>query len=493
MKKLFSSLLAATMVAGMAVSAFAYTDAAGAQSGNGITPDDADFALENKAYLDGTLVGEGQQVKGGDTIYYPILAVDEDDSANFKYANRASEVDGLRVYLDDIHGGKYIKDAKIVREDVGALKVEAKEATSAKFEMTIGAPTITGTDLTELTITINGVATNITLDAAITVDTTAEQLAAAIAAKLSTVTIEGKTFTIANDGAKLVGTYATAGLTEITAGDFKVEAKAGTTQTGTVATTVNGKMTNGTAAINGVNDQKIYCVAVTLEDYYGTVDTEVDFELQLKTRTIEYDSEDQNGDAPMSFILGQESEKLSESDSIVKRFRHGELTLRIDENTGSVRLDEMDDGEEIEHIFLEADDAPFTFDVKASDQDDLYLSVNTKANKKITVDNPNAQLTFVNFPGEPEFDFTGTAKFTVDDPDEDYYLYEIVDDKLVDTSAKYNSEDETFDLRTRTLGSYVISDKELDTTVVDDKDDNETEKPVKPTTPEKEVPTGALA
>ena len=493
MKKLFAGILASTMVAGMAVSAFAYVDAKGAQTASGITTNDADYVLQNKAYIDGKEVKEGQGVKGGAKIYYPILCVDENDSANFKYANRASEVEGLKVNIDDINGGKYIKGATIVRKDAGAIKVAGQEASKANFELTIGAPTVTDTDLTDLTVTINGVAVNVTLDAPITSATTAEQLAAAIAAKLNTVTIDGKAFAVTANGAKLVGTYATAGKTEIAAGDFRIE-KNGTAQVGTIAVTATGKLTNGTDKIDAVEDQKIYCVEVSLADYFGTTDVEVDYDLSLRTRTIEYNSKDQSGNAPMSFTLGQESEKLSTSDSIVKRFRNGELTLVIDENTGSVRLDEMATGDAIEQIYLEGKDAPFTFDVKASGQGDLYLEVNQKANKKITVSNQDAKLTFINFPGKPEFDFTGTAKFSVEDPEVTYYFYEIVNDKLVKTSAKYNKEDETFDLRTRTLGSYVMSDKELETTTIDDSTNKPAEeKPVKPTTPDKNVPTGALA
>ncbi|MEG1994547.1 MAG: hypothetical protein RR048_06510, partial [Oscillospiraceae bacterium] len=476
MKKLFAGILASTMVAGMAVSAFAYVDAKGAQSGTGITPNDTDYALQNKAYIDGKEAKEGQDVSGGDKIYYPILVVDEDDAGSFKYANRASEVDGLKVKLDNVNGGKYIKGTSIVRKDAGAIKVTGVEASKASFEMTIGAPTIVG-NVTDLTITINGVENNITLDdAPVTSATTAAQLATAIAGKLNTVTIDGKAFAITANGDKLVGTASADGKTEITAGTFAI-AKTADDGTNTITTAVTGKLTNGTDKVDAVEDQKIYCVEVALNDYFGTTDLELDFELSLRTRTIEYNSKDQNGDAPMSFTLGKESAKLSVDDEIVKKFRNGELTLSIDENTGSVRLDEMATGDAIEHIYLEGKDAPFTFDVKASGQGDLYLEVNQKANKKVTVSNQDAKLTFVNFPGKPEFDFTGTAKFSVEDPDVDYYFYEIVEDKVVKTSAKYNKEDETFDLRTRTLGSYIISDKELEATTLEELNKPTTDKP----------------
>lgn len=364
MKKLLSAILAATMTAGMAVSAFAFIDTT-AVSATGVTADNTDFALENKAYIERVEATNGQTVKGGDKIYYPILVADQ-DSGSFKYANRSSEIEGLKVRLEGSIGTKYVKGTEIVRKSVGAVSNEE------------------------------------------------------------------------------------------------------------------------------ASDEKIYVVEVTLADYFGTKDVSLEFDLSLRTNTIEYSSKDQDGNAPMSFTLGTEAEKLTLDNPIVKRFRNGALTLVINDETGSVRLDEMATGEKIEEIFLEAKNVPFTFEVRASGQKDLYLSVNHDANKAVTMANEDAKLSFVNFPGKPEFDFTGTAKFSVLDPETENYLYEIVDNKLVKTNAKYNANDECFELRTRTLGSYVISDKELETTVIEN--EKPADKPAdKPTTPDKVVGTGALA
>ena len=368
MKKLLATILAATMTAGMAISAFALVPAPTAESATGVTPENTDFALENKAFLNNLEVAEGQTLKGGDKIYYPILVANEEGN-EFSYANRSSEIEGLKVKLENGVGSKYIKNTEIVRQSVGAVNS------------------------------------------------------------------------------------------------------------------------------NPADDQKIYCVEVTVGDYFGTTDAQLEFDLSLRTRSTEYSSKDQDGNAPMSFTLGKEPEKLSTDSPIVKKFRNGTLTLSVDDNTGSVRLDEMADGSEIKEIILEGKKAPVSFEVRASGQKDLYLSVNQDPNKAVTLANEEATLSFVNFPGRPEFDFTGTAKFIVPDSEKEYFLYEIANGKLVKTNAKYNDSDECFELRTRVLGSYVLSDRELNDVVVpeDNKNEKPAEKPADKPNGDKVVGTGAIA
>ena len=505
MKKLFATLLAATMVAGTAVSAFAYVGIpSGTTSAPGVTSANTDYALQNKAFIAGASVAEGKILNGGDKIYYPILCVDEDDNTNFKYANRASEVDGLKVKLEAVNGGKYIKSTSIVRKDVGALKVVTTPATKAEFTVDLTSLNINTPPAQDdtVTLTINTTTpVTVTSNALTTTDTTPELVAAKFLGKKATIGGVAYTAEVTNAVIKFVADNAGAATavtdtTTVTLG-----------QIGTVA--VSGNITTS-AKIDGkpavtADDQKIYCVEVALADYFGTTDTELDYEISLRTTSVEYNSKDQGGDAPMSFTLGKESDKLIVgTDSIIKRFRNGELTLKIDKDTKSVRLDQVVNNgkdEDVDYIYLEGIDAPVTFDVKASGQDDLFLAVNEDANKKVVLANQDAKMTFVNFPGKPEFDFTGVAKFAVEDPDINYYFYQIVDDKPVKTSATYNKEDECFELRTRTLGSYVISDKELEAADTTEKpttdkpttDKPAEEKPVTPTTPGKNVPTGAIA
>ena len=59
------------------------------------------------------------------------------------------------------------------------------------------------------------------------------------------------------------------------------------------------------------------------------------------------------------------------------------------------------------------------------------------------------------------------------DNDKDWYLYEVNSEgKLVKTKAEYNKEEGTLTLKTKTLSSYVISDKELKTVAASNNNNN---------------------
>ncbi|MEG1448344.1 MAG: hypothetical protein RSC41_03350 [Oscillospiraceae bacterium] len=620
MKKLFATLLTATMVAGTAVSAFAAVETKYTAADS-----TADFTLANVV-----LNADGKtttNVNGGDKLYYPILiSTDKLDKtgydAPYYLMNYSSELDGLTARVKNVRNGKYLKDPAIVKKDVagaysadvtltgtaetvtgvtkadeipekkGSFKVDFKDvvvgtaaAKDDTVELTIGEKTVTGANLAadatveDLAKSFN--AKKVTIDTieytasctsgkivtfedksgeAVAADYTVPTSAtlAPTTSKAITLTTPTVTTTKVQDGVKKVeavaeklGTY-----TSKTISAFTKDAKVTMTfNNKSVTITATGVLNDDLAALvaeykkvdttdyeatvagsaikftqktgkgsptiptdfslkAGVAaaDKKVYCVEVALGDYFGNEETELEFEIELRHKgKLEFTTKDADNGPATYFNLGSEATKLVAGSPIgaaadkrgtVKKFRNGDLELKINSKTGSVVLEEatLSDGktvEDVDYIYLEGEVAPFTYDVKASSQGDLYLSVNEDANKKVVVSNQDAKMTFLNFPGAPEFDFTGTLKYTVEDPDVDYFFYEIVDGKPVKTSAKYNKADECFELRTRTLGSYVISDKELEVAAADDAekpaDKPSTEKPANPTTPDKNVPTGAIA
>ena len=123
---------------------------------------------------------------------------------------------------------------------------------------------------------------------------------------------------------------------------------------------------------------------------------------------------------------------------------------------------------EIDIDFGEA--AMFTVDVTG--QGKLNLIWNNTFDSEIADLDKSANMDFLTFEGEPRFNKNGTLYIYAD---ADTFLYQVVDGKLEAVKAEYNEDYEAWELTTRTLGKYVISDKELDletiNTEVDDKDD----------------------
>ena len=70
----------------------------------------------------------------------------------------------------------------------------------------------------------------------------------------------------------------------------------------------------------------------------------------------------------------------------------------------------------------------------------------------------DADLSFLNFVGSPTFNSTATVRFY---KEEDSFVYGVKDGKLTNVNAKWDDDEGCFILKTRTLGSYVFSDKKL--------------------------------
>ena len=112
------------------------------------------------------------------------------------------------------------------------------------------------------------------------------------------------------------------------------------------------------------------------------------------------------------------------------------------------------------------------FTVNATGQGKLNLMWNTDFDSEIAALDKSANMDFITFEGEPSFNKNGTMYIYAD---ADTFLYQVVDGKLAAVDAEYDEDYEAWTFKTRSLGEYVISDKEIDldavNTEVDDKDD----------------------
>ena len=130
-----------------------------------------------------------------------------------------------------------------------------------------------------------------------------------------------------------------------------------------------------------------------------------------------------------------------------------------------------------------------TFTVDVSGQGKTLLYFDTKFNSNVAARYPLADLNFWNGNGA-KFNRTGEFFLSAED-DATLFLYEIKDDGTLAevAGAEYDDSDEGFYFRTRTLGSYVVSDMELDLGASDNTNEDVVVTPVEPTNPS----TGAIA
>ena len=107
-----------------------------------------------------------------------------------------------------------------------------------------------------------------------------------------------------------------------------------------------------------------------------------------------------------------------------------------------------------------AEDTDVEVEVRVYKDDELYLYNETDANDDIlkAYADTDADLNFLTFKGDPTFNATATVRFY---KEEDSYIYGVKDGKLTNVNAKWDDDEGCFILKTRTLGSYVFSDKKL--------------------------------
>ena len=107
-----------------------------------------------------------------------------------------------------------------------------------------------------------------------------------------------------------------------------------------------------------------------------------------------------------------------------------------------------------------ASDDEAEVEVRVYDGDKLYLYNNMDANDDVlkAYADVDADISFLNFVGEPTFNATATVRFY---KEEDWHIYGVKDGKLTNVNAKWDDDEGCFILKTRTLGSYVFSDKAL--------------------------------
>ena len=193
------------------------------------------------------------------------------------------------------------------------------------------------------------------------------------------------------------------------------------------------------------------------------------------------------------FCMGLQT--MKPSGLVLYAFRYGEVTVRarfssagdgawpaiwlmpVDENSTT-----WPEAGEIDIDFDAAVGTVATFAVDVSSQGKLNMAWNTTFDKDFGAMYDYANLSFINFEGEPSFNKNGTMYIYAED--KDTFVYEVTEDGAKEIKGlKWDEDYEAWTFKTRKLESYVISDVELDEkTVTEDKDDTTDDGKVNPDT-----------
>lgn len=187
------------------------------------------------------------------------------------------------------------------------------------------------------------------------------------------------------------------------------------------------------------------------------------------------------------------------------------MKKKNDDNPDSGDRVYFDPDDNEDNTLVWGDDRAALFFEANDDANKFYARLSTKADSEVysTYGDPlNAELWFFDFVGNATIPATSRATLTLgipwDDDDsytpkpEDCYVYEKLDDgSLIDVTSKFTYDEdndgttdiEGWSTKVRTLGTYIISDTELDVDILD----NDVEEPIDNDTdttanPEKPIP-----
>lgn len=142
-----------------------------------------------------------------------------------------------------------------------------------------------------------------------------------------------------------------------------------------------------------------------------------------------------------------------------------DVTIEANSN-GAVKF--TSDAEDVVIYFGDNEAAWYEFDARG--QSALNFEWNMDFNREIADLFPKANIDFISWVAEPSTNRTGDLWITAD---ADTFIYEVTEDGVKEiANAEYDEDEEAWHIRTRKLTAYAISDRELDTSVTLDGEDN---------------------
>ena len=196
-----------------------------------------------------------------------------------------------------------------------------------------------------------------------------------------------------------------------------------------------------TALPSGIDDgDYVECLVVTLPE--NNTNKKADVAGTVRVGRTTSSAKDSIGKADVEFTYYADASESSADVELVE----GE--------TGIVSFKGLDG--EIDIDF--EDVATFTVDVDG--QGKLNLAWNTDFDKKFGDMYNYANLEFIKFEGEPSFNKNGSLFIYAEN--KDTFVYEVTEDGAKAVKAEWNADYDAWEIKTRKLTSYVLSDVELD-------------------------------
>ena len=296
------------------------------------------------------------------------------------------------------------------------------------------------------------------------------------------VTIDGKKYGIDTTKIKTIADLAAAGCGELVAKSYRDADFVGYTKDEALkacgAVEVRGSIADANGTVITSSDAYKKAVATVIYTKAQDIVAEHEFDLDMDdeyTYWVAIDTKDDDTTALLdlagSIYVGTTKSKAYDANAYDLDFT---FSNRVDDySDADVVEDEYTfkpdsravvkfakDAEDVTLYFGSEEDIWYEFDARG--QSALNFAFTFDYNREIAADYPEANIDFITWTAQPSTNRTGTLYITADP---DSFIYEISEDgktlKEV-ANAEYNEDEEAWEIRTRKLVGYAISDKELD-------------------------------
>lgn len=211
------------------------------------------------------------------------------------------------------------------------------------------------------------------------------------------------------------------------------------------------------------NDAKERIEIILKDDY--TLETPDDGKFNLIIKALEIKCKKDTG------TNAEKRKTYGLLDSVSKELLIGWDVATVDISASNPTLtlgtiNKMDGNDTVayETVSFELPDAAYA-EGRVYDGDKYFVDGDTNVDTDIVKKYPDADLEFVNLKNSPSFNSNFDLEVYAD---EDSYIYEVKDGKLVASSLKWDDDAYAFTGRVRTLGTYVISDTKLNVSAAAD-------------------------
>ncbi|MCI5802240.1 MAG: hypothetical protein SOX72_06785 [Oscillospiraceae bacterium] len=162
------------------------------------------------------------------------------------------------------------------------------------------------------------------------------------------------------------------------------------------------------------------------------------------------------------YSLGKEYRYDAVTQTLVYPEFRGEAVSKSGQKVDAPVLDLTQFPGEISRLEISFGKSGVSFAGRMIRQEPLNLLYSQAPDSFVRDLDPGAEMEFISFPAEPEWDFTGTVSWKLPDSERQWHVYAVEGQALTELETAFSDAGDCICFQARKFGSYVLCDSELE-------------------------------